>query len=336
MRTLKNYRLRLERKRWRARAFRKRRELSVAINRTGQIQSTDILLFSTIRNECLRLPYFLSYYRNLGVDHFFFVDNGSRDDTVEYLSGQPDVTLFQTDASYKLARFGVDWLNWLQMRYAHGHWSIVVDADEFLIYPFCDTRPLRALTDWLDASSIPSLSAMLLDMYAKGPLADVDYQPGQNPFEITEWFDSGNYTIEPNYKFGNLWIQGGPRARSFFLEDTYAAPALNKTPLVKWDRGYCYVSSTHSLLPRRLNHTYETGGGERISGCLLHAKFLNDFASKREEELQRRQHYGEGREYEAYEESTVDADGFWSPYSSRYTGWRDLETLGLISRGTWI
>ena len=31
------------------------------------------------------------------------------------------------------------------------------------------------------------------------------------------------------------------------------APALNKTPLVKWERGHCFVSSTHSLLPRALN-----------------------------------------------------------------------------------
>jgi hypothetical protein len=45
-----------------------------------------------------------------------------------------------------------------------------VDPDEFLVYPFSDTRPLPALCDWLDASSVKSFGAMVLDMYPKGPI----------------------------------------------------------------------------------------------------------------------------------------------------------------------
>jgi len=158
-----SYRLRLQRKRWRIRAFRKRRELRPVADRTGQIRPDDLLLFCTQRNERIRLPYFLDYYRKQGINHFFFVDNDSTDGSRQYLDDQPDVSLWHTTASYKRARFGVDWLNSLQMKHAHGHWSLTVDPDEFLIYPFCDTRPLRALTDWLDASSIKSFSAMLLE-----------------------------------------------------------------------------------------------------------------------------------------------------------------------------
>ena len=113
------------------------------------------------------------------------------------------------------SRFGVDWLNWLQLKYAHGHWALVVDPDEFLVYPFCDTRPLRALTDWLDASSIKSFSAMLLDMYPKGRLDEQPYSEGQDPIEIASWFDSGNYTMSRNKKFGNLWISRWPAVSRF-------------------------------------------------------------------------------------------------------------------------
>ncbi len=168
MGAFQSYRMRIQRKRWRIRAFRKRRELRAMSDRTDKIQRDDILLFSTQRNEKIRLPYFLQYYREQGVNHFLIVDNDSDDGSLEYLMKQPDVSVWYTRKSYKRSRFGVDWLNWLQMKYAHGHWSLVVDPDEFLIYPFCDTRPLRALTDWLDASSIKSFSAMLLDMYPKG------------------------------------------------------------------------------------------------------------------------------------------------------------------------
>jgi len=121
-----SYRLRLQRKRWRIRAFRKRRELRPVADRTAQIKPDDLLVFSTLRNERIRLPFFLDYYRKMGVNHFFVVDNDSGDGSRQYLEDQPDVSLWHATASYKRARFGVDWLNWLQMKHAHGHWSRLV------------------------------------------------------------------------------------------------------------------------------------------------------------------------------------------------------------------
>ncbi len=335
MGVVQSYRLRLQRKRWRVRAFRKRRELRAISDRTAQIRPDDILLFSTQRNEKIRLPYFLHYYREMGVNHFLMVDNDSDDGSLEYLMKQPDVSVWHTRRSYKRSRFGVDWLNWLQWQHGHGHWTLVVDPDEFLVYPFCDTRPLRALTDWLDASSIKSFSAMLLDMYPKGRIDAQPYREGQNPLEITSWFDSGNYMIQKNGKFGNLWVQGGPRARVFFRDMPEKAPALNKVPLVKWDRRYAYVSSTHMLLPRGLNLVYDEWGGEKASGVLLHTKFLDTFTAKAREELDRKQHYAASIEYRAYAENLARNPELWCKWSEKYINWRQLEILGLMSKGNW-
>ncbi|MBL4929676.1 glycosyltransferase family 2 protein [Fuscibacter oryzae] len=315
--------------------MRKRRELQPVVDRTNLISRDGILLFSTLRNEKIRLPFFLRYYRDLGVNHFLFVDNDSDDGGREYLAQQPDVSVWTTSASYKRARFGADWLNWLQRKYGHGHWTLVVDADEFFVYPFCDTRPLRALTDWLDASSIKSFSAMLLDMYPKGPFDAQPYSEGQDPLEIANWFDSGNYVINRNRKFGNLWIQGGPRMRMFFADAPERAPALNKVPLVKWHRSYAYVSSTHSLLPRGLNQVYDEWGGEKASGVLLHAKFLDTFGTKAAEEMARRQHYANSHEYRAYSQVIGTEPDLWCKWSEKYINWRQLEILGLMSKGNW-
>lgn len=330
-----SYRMRVRRKRWLVRAVRKSGELTCLQDNTGTIQRDDVLLVSTMRNEQIRLPYFLEYYRKLGVNHFLFVDNGSNDDTTQYLSGMGDVSLWQTHASYRRSHFGVDWMNYLKRKYAHGHWVLVVDPDEFFIYPFCDTRPIQALTDWLDNSAIRSFSAMLIDTYPKGRLGDVPYQAGQNPLEIANWFDSGNYTISKNLMYGNLWIQGGPRARVFFADEPKRAPALNKTPLVKWDRRYAYVSSTHSLLPRGLNQVYETDGGEKASGALLHTKFLDTLGAKAAEELARSEHYANSREYKAYAEGLEQQPELWCKWSEKYINWRQLEILGLMSKGNW-
>ena len=305
------------------------------MDRTSKIAPKDIIVFSTMRNERIRLPFFLRYYRNMGVNHFVIVDNNSDDGTAEYLREQNDVSLWTSDKSYKRARFGVDWLNWLQRKYAHNHWVLVVDPDEFLIYPFCDTRPLRALTDWLDASSIKSFGAMLLDMYPKGPIDQQPYREGQNPFEIASWFDSGNYMISKNPIFGNLWIQGGPRTRKFFPDNPERSPALNKIPLVKWDKHNTFVSSTHTILPRGLNLVYDEWGGEKASGCLLHAKFLDTFTQKAEEELERGQHYAASHEYRAYDAKLKEDPDLWCKWSEKYINWRQLEILGLMSKGNW-
>ncbi len=330
-----SYRLRLQRQRCKLRARRKRRELSVVADRTGLIGRSDILLFCTLRNEDVRLPYFLQYYRQLGVNHFLVVDNDSTDGGREYLAQQPDVSLWTTAHSYQKSRFGVDWLNWLLSRYGHDHWTLVVDPDEFFVYPFCDTRPIRALTDWLDASAIRSFGAMLLDMYPKGRVEETRYARAQNPLEVASWFDAGNYAITRNARFLNLWIQGGPRARAFFADKPKQAPALNKIPLVRWDRKYAYVSSTHMLLPRGLNLVYDEWGGEKASGVLLHTKFLNTLTVKAQEELERRQHYADSKEYKAYAAGLAGNTNLWCKWSEKYINWRQLEILGLMSKGNW-
>lgn len=317
------------------RAWRKGRELRVIVNRTTQVRPDHIMVFSTIRNERVRLPFFLRYYRDLGVNHFVFVDNDSTDGSREFLAAQPDVSLWHTTGSYKRARFGMDWINWLLAKHGHGHWTLCVDPDEFFVYPFCDTRPLRALTDWLDASSIKSFPAMLLDMYPKGPIDVRPYVEGQDPLEITQYFDSGNYTISRNRRFGNLWIQGGPRARVFFRDVPERAPALNKVPLVRWNREFAYVSSTHMLLPRGLNLVYDEWGGEKASGVLLHAKFLDTFAAKAEEEMSRNEHYANSHEYKAYKAGLARQPDLWCRWSEKYINWRQLEILGLMSKGNW-
>ena len=170
----------------------KARDLTAVQDRTGKIRPDDVLLFCTFRNEDQRLPYFVQYYRDLGIDHFLMVDNDSDDGGRDFVADQPDVSLWQTKAAYGAARHGIDWLTYLQGKYAHDHWALTVDVDEFFVYPFCDSRPIRALADWLDASEVRSFGALLLDMYPKGPVSAQPYQRGDDPFKTACWFDAGN------------------------------------------------------------------------------------------------------------------------------------------------
>ena len=329
------YRLRLKRRRFLFRALRKRRQLGEQVNRTGQIRPGDILCFSTVRNEALRLPFFLDHHRKLGVRHFLFVDNGSDDGTAEYLAGQNDVSLWHSSDSYRLSRFGVDWLAWLQIRYGHGHWCLTLDADEILVYPYWDSRDLCALTGWLEGRGIESFGAVMLDLYPQGPLSGTTYGPGDDPTEALPWFDAGNYRRQRHKVYDNEWIQGGVRDRMFFASEPARAPTLNKVPLVRWNRRYAYVTSTHQILPRRLNRVFETQVAGRPSGVLLHTKFLQNVIEKSREEQSRRQHFENSALYQPYYAALIADPDLWTPQSRRYTGWQSLVDAGLMSGGDW-
>ncbi|SMX41390.1 glycosyltransferase family 2 protein [Octadecabacter ascidiaceicola] len=328
-----SYRMRWKRRRLLVRSLRRRKEITRAVER--QIPKAGVLIFSTMRNEMVRLEHWLAYYRALGVAHFLVVDNASDDGTAEYLADQSDVSLWMTPESYKASRFGVDWLSCLQMKYGVGRWCLTVDADELLVYPESDDRGLDDLTAHLDATGRDAFGALMLDMYPKGPVGQAQYETGTDPIQTVPWFDPDNYRAKLHPVFGNLWIQGGVRDRVFFGSQPERSPTLNKTPLVKWRRGYAYVTSTHQILPRRLNKVFDLGDQTNVSGVLLHTKFLPNIGEKSAEELSRAQHFENSDLYQPYYNALIDDPDLWFEGSAYYEGTAQLEALGLMTRGTW-
>ena len=326
---LGRYLLHLKRQRLVWRSFRSRHRLVSVADRTGGIAPDDILAVVVLRNEARRLPYFLSHYRALGVAHFLVVDNASTDATASLLADQPDVSLWRTSASYRAARFGLDWANWLLMRYGHGHWCLTVDADELLVFAGHDTRGLPGLTTDLDARGQEAFGALMLDMYPEQALgtgaADAD------PIQAAPWFDPGPHYARRQAPMNNLWVQGGVRRRGFFSDTPDSAPTLNKLPLVRWNRRWAYVNSTHALLPSRLNMAYDGPGDTRACGVLQHSKFLPEVVEKSAEDMSRQQHFHDPDAYRDYYAQIATRPVLWTQESMRYEGWQQLVALGLMS-----
>ncbi len=230
----------------------------------------------------------------------------------------------------------MDWVGWLQWQYGNGRWCLTVDADELLVYPDCETRDLKSLTGWLDEQGTMSFGAMMLDLYPDGPLDQVQYTPGDDPTKVLSWFDPDNYRHQIHRYYGNLWIQGGVRERMFFGTDPARAPTLNKTPLVKWNWRYAYVSSTHQILPTRLHDVFDFAGQSKVSGALLHTKFLPMIAEKSQEEIERRQHFENAALYAEYHQRLTENATLWYDGSCHYVGPTQLVEIGLMSKGGWV
>lgn len=324
------YRMRWKRRRLLWRALRARRDLKLLADRRSRIPAAGTLVFAVLRNEAARLPFFLQHYRKLGAAHFLIADNGSTDGSAELLAAQPDVTLWQTGASYRGTRFGLDWLGWLLIRYGHGRWCLTVDADELLVYAGMQEHGLDALTRQLEAQGRRGLGALMLDLYPKGPLGAQSYMPGQDPADVLQWFDAGPYRAVRQPPMGSLWVQGGVRERVFFAARPERSPTLNKIPLIRWDRRYAYVNSTHSLLPPRMNTLYAGPGGTAPSGVLLHTKFLPEIIAKSREEKARKQHFHTPQQFDSYYDHIAAAPDLWHPDAQRYEGPEQLAQLGLM------
>lgn len=319
----------------------------------------DIVALVVTRNEALRLPCALRHLWALGVDRVLLVDNRSNDGTRELAAADERVHLVDAPGSYADSNFGVDWTNAVLDRYAQGHWALVVDADEQLVFPGSDRAGgLRALCRHLDAVGSEALPAILLDCFPKEPLRDLRFQSGDRLAKAAPWFEPPSPRQEPSEHFPYIQQFGGLRERLFFPEADPKRPAravhqklynlfwrlaplrasarfralapkrspnLTKVPLVKWRRGAGLVSSTHMLRPMAL-------APEQPTGVLLHFKFLQDFHARAEDAVARGAHYDGSREYRRYLEA-LRRDPAFSLHSSRsvrYEGPDQLAALGLM------
>lgn len=308
-------------------------ELEIRQNNLKYIKKNDILLLSKMKNETSRLPYFLKYYRDLGVDHFIFVDNESSDGMMNLLKDQKDVTVYFTDKSFRDSKY-VHWLNYLLKKHGSGHWCLTCDPDEFLVFPYIEKRKLRDLTDHLEATHHRSFYAPLIDMYSDKPIKETHYHSGEDPLEICPYFDKDGYKLQVNDKnYRYIKLRGGVRQRVFNVENPNSAPVLNKIPLVKWKKYYAYRNSTHSIIPRILG---ENNNPDLTNGVLLHFKFMDSIIDKVTIALQEKQYWNDSYEYKQYDKGLKEEKSLYDKdISILYKSWRTLEDLGLMNRGKW-
>jgi len=288
-------------------------------DRTIPNDPAELRLFAYVRNESLRLPYLLSYYRSMGVDRFFFIDNASSDSTRDLLLAEKATHVFHTTQRFGDATRGQDWIDALLDRFGVGHWCICINADEIFIYPHHDRLALKDLCRYLDSRGASAQPALLLDMYGDGPIADASCRAGDDPLEVAAYFDTtlpepGMHTEHP----GQLYIRGGMRERVFGVRAT-----LNKVPLFRYSLGVRLYEGFHFI---------DGVTASELLGGLLHFKYLDDFGDRAVEEARRGEHWCEAKEYKAYAEA-ITRDASINPRyegSAKYEGWRQLVELGLM------
>lgn len=273
---------------------------------------SEIRLFLIVRNESLRLPYFFEYYKKLGVDRFFVVNNNSTDKTQDFLLKQNNTHIFFTKEVFKRQAERFDYLI---HKYGLGHWCVVVDADEFLRYPHSEKLDIKKLCSYLDEQNFNSLHCLLLDMYANKPLDKVKYNKGQNPIFITPFFDVDSHSITRKYNEGSIdfMFVGGLRNRVFNIDAIW----LSKYPLIKVHKKLYLHWGTHII---------ENSHIANIIGTSLHFKYFNDFIPRVSEETIRKEHWNNAKQYQIYNSKTANNPSI-NFYNSKSTAFKNNNQL---------
>lgn len=287
----------------------------------------EIHAVACIKNEYLRLPFFLQHHRELGVDRFFFIDNGSTDGSQEYVLSQPDCHLFACAGNFFRSNVKPPlWCNAIRNTYCVGHWCVSLDADELLFYPHIEKMKLPSLCAFMDSRGEDALETLMLDMYGQEPLTSATYARGESFLNNYSYFDP-ELGIETPIEGENppVLTFSKFRTRAFWTGEykRQQPPCITKVGLAKWRHGMNYGVSQHVLTK---------GVFSGVRGVLLHFKFFPGFlnASSADVEANRNVREKSLSERQAYLEAvrrnpqmTLHHEG-----SARYENSRQLVSMG--------
>lgn len=291
------------------------------------LNAEDVVVLCLCRDEDVLIEGFLDHYRNLGVAHFVFTDNGSVDRTMDIISDQPDCTLLSTTLPFSHYREFIK--GYMVRKFALGRWSILVDADEFFDYPGSNRVSLKRLTAYLDSHGYNALYTPMLDMFSTAPApewsmcSDGKFVKKDYPYFDLEDIDSRPLTqaVNRSNKLGSpelKYMSGGIRKRIFETEN-----ALVKYALARFYKGRPYLRTTHKILK---------GNIADFSGVLFHYKLIGSFVAKAFQYAEEGNHWKDSYEYKKYREALMQNDQLVlsTPGMEKFTSMDQLVENGFL------
>jgi regulator of replication initiation timing len=150
----------------------------------------ELIVLCLVRNGRPYVRSFVEHYRDLGVKHLFFLDNGSTDGTVEALRNYENVTVLRTRLPFK--EYQMSMKRYLFERFGRERWSLYVDIDELFDYPYSDIVSLRSLLGYLNQGSYTAVVAQMLDMFPEKPLSDTTTPVEDETLKGVRFYDTSN------------------------------------------------------------------------------------------------------------------------------------------------
>jgi hypothetical protein len=220
------------------------------------------------------LPWFLTYYRKLGVNFFVFLDISADQNLTKHLGETTDCAVWIPKGLMQPGKT-IHALNYLRHKYARKKWCLSVEPYDFLVFPKSETRHIRDLTDFLESEQRRHVYAIVVDAYGEVPASEMQFSDSLSPFEQLPYFDRFGYQTAAPEDLQVVPILGGVQRRFLYGDEPQKAPALNRIPLLKLTWDSYYLASTRVVVPSRFN-TPHSDWHSTTTACLLRYALLSD------------------------------------------------------------
>lgn len=223
------------------------------------ISRNDIVLVSCIKNET-QLERWISFYRKLGVTHFFIIDDHSEKGISTQINGKDLFTWTPKCGRFRFAK--AFWIELLLRMHAVGNWAVTVDSDEYL--EILDnattnqenntTSKLRGFLLLAEKNGIEYFPGFLLDLIPAPNYREKIAADEQLTIDQFSHYEYSKITPPALYLNHNTvtWSYGRSSSWAFKIDCrnrlNQAFDSLRKFPLFKMNEGIHLNQGFHDLI----------------------------------------------------------------------------------------
>ena len=173
----------------------------------------ELVVVCLVYNSEACIKQFIEHYFSLGARHIVFLDNNSKDSTVEKVREMAlvykNITLLKSNFLLRKDEDEYHFKNYLVNRFCKNRWGMCADADEFFDWPYSDVIGLRSLLDYLNANRYNAVVTQMLDMFSDKPLNKLEKLENEKKLvELYDYYDISSIRKE-NLLKTRLEIVGG-------------------------------------------------------------------------------------------------------------------------------
>lgn len=295
-------------------------------NLTVAYDREEFAVVCLVKNGAEYIHTFVDHYQRLGAKYFFFIDNGSTDETVALLKQYRNITVYETKLPHK--KYECEIRRAIIEEHCRNGWCLCVDIDELFEYPYSNRISMRDFLRYLNSQHYTAVLSYLLDMFS----AEVEFappEPGEDMVKQYCYYDISNiekhlygisfaaYTNYNNLSDKNMTNYSGGIRRKAFVNHG-GGYLLSKHPLFFIDGRIEPV-----VHPHYSNKAFIAD----INGVLKHYKFISSFKEKVVRSLEFKDYcYYAELEYKEYLNVIKDKNRF-SLYSPQARKLENIEQL---------
>lgn len=281
----------------------------------GKFEKNLPTIICVIKNEADKLENFFLHYNAIGNFNYIFIDNGSTDESRKIIKNNKG-KIYSCKEPFSTNR-KLAWINKVYSTIPNDTWTILLDADELLVYDGYERISFNKVLQCFDKFKIKSAAAIMIDMFSQKKISKKHYVEKYIYFE-------NEFHEEKSYYFNSVY--GGIREREFKFSDKRIF-LIKKHPILKKEKNTMLVHCHY-------NYPFIRNFQSEIYFGLLHYKLFDNELDKYKKIANEGSYGNESIEYKNYL-STLNMKTYeeifkLGPKSMKYMGTESLEEINCL------